>query len=119
MRSELVDPLKKENHLLKSQLHKANAQIKNLKRNLKKFQTQNLPQVELDLLHSIADLDVENAFEITLAEEFQLSKAELDFHLTNLTRAGYVRILFIDPVFGENFQITQKGRQVLFKRNLI
>lgn len=107
----------KENQILKSQLRTAKNQIKNLKRDVKKSQIPELDETELDLLSTLAEADINESFEIDLAEKFRLSKASLDFHLTKLIKSGCLNILFEDPAFGENFAITQKGREVLFKNH--
>jgi hypothetical protein len=100
---------------IKSQLHSAKQQIKNLRRDLKKLQTPKLDQIEVSLLQCIADCDMDDAFEVTFAEVLKLSKPQLDFHLTRLLKAHCIEILFTDPLLGENFAITQKGREVLFR----
>ena len=109
----------RENQILKSRLRTAKNQIRNLKRDVKRSQISELDETEIDLLAALAEADINESFEIDLAEQFQLSKASLDFHLTKLIKTGCVNILFEDPAFGENFAITQKGRQVLFNRNLL
>jgi len=108
----------KENQILRSQLRSAKNRIKNLKRGVKRS-TAELDETEIDLLQTVAEADINESFEVDFAEKFRLSKASLDFHLTNLIKSGCLKILFVDPAFGENFAITQKGREVLFNRNLL
>lgn len=110
---------RKENLILKSQLRTAKSRIKTLKRDLKRSQLPELDQTEVDLLLNIAECDLEESFEVTFAENLRLSKPSLDFHLTRLVKNGCVDILFVDPALGENFAITQKGRETLFKRHLL
>ena len=109
----------RENQILKSRLRSAKNKIRDLRRGAKLSQIPELGETEIDLLQTIAQADIDESFEVDFAEKFRLSKAGLDFHLTNLIKSGCVNILFVDPVFGENFAITQKGREVLFQRNLL
>lgn len=108
---------RRENLILKSQLRSAKHKIKSLKRDLRRSQTPELDQTEVNLLLNIAECDLEESFEVTFAENLRLSKPSLDFHLTRLVKNGCVDILFVDPMLGENFAITQKGREVLFKNH--
>lgn len=120
MKMENLPPAtRKENLILKSQLRSAKNKIKTLKRDLKKSQVPEFDQTEINLLLNIAECDLEESFEVTFAENLRLSKPSLDFHLTRLVKSGCVDILFVDPTLGENFAITQKGRETLHKRNLL
>jgi hypothetical protein len=110
---------RKENLILKSQLRSAKGKIKTLKRDLRRSQVPELDHTEVELLLNIAECDLEESFEVTFAENLRLSKPSLDFHLTRLVQTGCVDILFVDPTLGENFAITQKGRETLFKRHLL
>ena len=116
---EQPDAVRRQNLILKSQLRCAKKEIKNLRRNLKRSQTPELDKTEIDLLMNIAACNLEESFEVTFAENLRLSKLSLDFHLTRLVKNGCVDILFVDPMLGENFAITQKGRETLFKRHLL
>lgn len=107
----------RENQILKYQLRTAKNQIKNLKRDVKRSQIAELDEIEIDLLVNLGEVDINESFEVDFAEKFRMSKASLDFHLTKLIKSGYVSILFVDPALGENFAITQKGREVLFKNH--
>jgi len=109
----------RENQILKSRLRSAKNKIRDLKRGAKLPQNPELDETEIDLLQTISEADINESFEVDFAEKFRLSKASLDFHLTNLIKSGCIKILFVDPAFGENFAITQKGREVLFNRNLL
>lgn len=106
----------KENQILKSRLRSAKNKIRDLERGAKNPE---LDETEIDLLAILAEADINESFEVDFAEKLRLSKASLDFHLTRLIKSGCVTILFVDEAFGENFSITQKGRQVLFNRNLL
>ena len=116
---EQPNAIRKENLILKSRLRSAKKEIKDLRRDIKRSQMPELDKVEIDLLMNIAECDLEEAFEVTFAENLRLSKPSLDFHLTRLVKNGCVDILFVDPALGENFSITQKGRETLFKRHLL
>jgi hypothetical protein len=111
--------IRRENQILKFRLRAAKTQIKNLKHVVKRSQIPELDETEIELLANIADSDINDAFEVTFAENLRLSKPQLDFHLTKLIKAGCIDILFVDPSFGENFVITQRGREALFKKNLL
>jgi hypothetical protein len=110
---------RKENLILKSQLRSAKNKIKTLKRDLRRSQTPELDQTEINLLLNIAECHLEESFEVTFAENLRMSKPSLDFHLTRLVKSGCVDILFVDPILGENFVVTQKGRETLFKKELL
>src|SRR5690349_3882985 len=105
----------KENQILKLRLKSAKNKIRDLRRATKI--SSELDETEIGLLETLAEADINESFEIDFAEKFRLSKASLDFHLTNLIKSGFVSIRFVDPAFGENFAITQKGRRTLFDRN--
>jgi hypothetical protein len=59
---------------------------------------------------------MDDAFEVTFAENLSLSKGQLEFHLTRLLKRGYIDVRFVDPEFGDNFAITQKGRRAIFEK---
>ena len=100
--------------LLRSQLRTAKAQIRHLKNEVLKGRTR-LDPVERDLLTEIAECHVDDAFAVTFAESLNLSRGKLEFHLTRLLKRGYIDVRFVDPQFGDNFAITQKGRRAIFQ----
>ena len=100
--------------LLKSQLRSAKAQIRHLKNEILKGRTR-LDPIERDLLAEIAECHVDDAFAVSFAESLNLSKGKLDYHLARLLKRGYVDVRFVDPQFGDNFAITQKGRRAIFQ----
>ena len=75
-------------------------------------------RVQRELLTEIAECHIDDAFEVTFAENLRLSKGRLEFHLTRLLKRGYIEVRFIDPELGDNFAITQKGRRALFQKLL-
>jgi DNA-binding MarR family transcriptional regulator len=74
--------------------------------------------MERELLREVAECHIDDAFMVTFAENLNLSKGELEYHLTRLLKRGYIDVRFVDPQFGDNFAITQKGRRVLFQPSL-
>lgn len=103
---------------LENKLQAANKRIRELERQIRRTHRRlRLDETELTLLRSIADADVEDVFEVTLAEATELPKARLDYHLRRLVRGQYVIVSFTDQEFGESFQITQKGAEALFKKH--
>lgn len=108
--------LNAENEALKVELRVANAKIQLLERQIARS---SLDKTEIALLDKIAQCDIETGFEVNFAEDLHLSKPRLDYHLQRLVNAGCVEVLFVDPSLGENFAITQDGREVLVKRHLL
>jgi len=112
-------PENDESAKLRLKLQQAEAEIRRLKLQIKTLEEISLDELEEKLLVSIADSDIDDAFEVSFAEYLHLSKTRLEFHLQRLVDAGYAQILFADPALGPNFSITQKGREFLVKNNLI
>ena len=100
---------------LRGQLRSAKAQIRHLKDILK---GRELDPVEYDLLYRIGEAHIDDAFEVSFYESLEVSKTRLEFHLTRLLKRGYIEVRFVDPEFGDNFAITQKGRNALFQPSL-
>lgn len=108
-----------QNAALTAELKAAKRKIRTLERQVGRSPQIRLDQVELDLLRRIADCDVDSGFAVDFAANLDLAPAKLDFHLQRLVDAGYVELLFTDSALGDDFAITQKGRQALVKRHLL
>ena len=100
---------------LRGQLRSAKAQIRHLKDIIK---GRELDPVEYDLLQEIGEAHIDDSFEVSFAASLDLSKTRLEFHLSRLLKRGYIEVRFVDPEFGDNFAITQKGRSALFRPSL-
>jgi hypothetical protein len=62
---------------------------------------------------------MDHAFPVDFAKTLKLPPPRLDYHLQRLVSARCLDVLFEDPELGNNFGITQKGREVLVKKHLI
>ena len=105
-----------ENKLLKAELKEAKDTITRLEQYIARTR---LDETEIALLRKIADCIIDDSFEVTFAEDSKLSKPRLDYHLERLVNAGCVEVLFVDPELGENFAITEDGRQLLVTKQLL
>ncbi len=108
--------LSAENESLKTELRVAKERILLLEQQVARS---TLDKTEISLLDKIAQCDIETGFEVNFFEDLHLSKPRLDYHLQRLVNAGCVEVLFVDPELGENFAITQDGREVLVKKHLL
>jgi hypothetical protein len=109
----------KQTATLKAELRAAKRKIQALERKLGRSRRIRLDQVELELLGRIAECDLNDGFAVTFAEGMNLAPAKLDYHLQRLVDGGYIDLLFTDSALGDDFAITQRGRERLVKKRLI
>ena len=107
------------NAALRAELKAAKRKIRTLERQVGRSSRIRPDQVELDLMRRIADCDIDSGFAVDFAADMNLTPARLDYHLQRLVDGGYIEMLFTDSALGDDFAITQKGRQALVKKHLL
>lgn len=108
-----------ENAILKDDLREAKGLIAELKQQVKELShIDDLNDVEINLLHEIADKGVDNSAISIMAPWFNGSEARLAYHFNRLSTAGYIVLVYGDDS-GGHFAATQKGLELLVEKNLI
>lgn len=116
-----------QSKILEGDLRKANERIAQLKEQNQRLEqqveklkhTDDLDEIELELLNRIAHTDHENATAQIIHQAFpDLSLPRVEYHFHRLNEFGYIAGgTFGD--FGEEFSVTQKGRTLLLKKGLL
>ena len=117
--AENLRKIEQRNAALQAELKAAKRKIHDLERKIGRSRAIRLDQVEVDLLRRIGDCDINTGFAVDFAADTDLAPARLDYHLQRLVDGGYIEILFTDSALGDDFAVTQKGRQALVKRHLL
>lgn len=108
-----------ENAILKDDLRQANMLIEELKQQVKELTHKDgLDEMELNLLHGIANLAYDIAVPEVFSQGFEGSKARFEYHLQRLKDFDYVRSGVIDSR-GVHYEVTQLGRTLLLEKNLL
>jgi predicted RNase H-like nuclease (RuvC/YqgF family) len=111
-----------ENAILKDDLREAKAEIAKLKNQVEELSHKELHDTEIEILRRIVLHSPDNSFLSVMFQEPGISREQrerLTYHATNLETCGYIEGGYIDEDFGEQYSLTQKGREALIAKNII
>jgi DNA-binding PadR family transcriptional regulator len=109
-----------ENAILKDDLRHAQAEIAELKQQIKEltYIDQDPPESEVELLLRVAGAEIRHATAASMTLMSDGSKARLEYRLHKLHEAGYLQSPYIDDQ-GAHYTPSPKGLELLVKKNRI
>ena len=112
--------LRRENDICYEKLKEANAQSERLNNQIKELTHHDLDETELKLLNTVAQVDYDHCVIRVIQANFfsEFTVQRVRYHLSQLEELKLVRSGFIDSL-GAHYAITQKGRELLFNKDLL